>query len=281
MAIAFSEVSNGALPSGVVFDAKKGIRMSGANARQLNDQAISLNRDKSVGEYISLLQSEDAADRCWAACALGRFQSESSLRALLTQIRVETSGPVLDEIYNQLNSWFEIYGYPGSTPAFGISRESALKQSMLWDTAYSQLGYLGLARHGWDIANSRGKAGKQFFLSAIEDRYDLQLVPFLVQVASLLGEANFRHQLATIILCWSGYDIDSQDLNQVKNELVSMDALSSAKVCERYHAYFQRLGYGSFSGSVQEMVEDALKAETKSDQKYLHKMATRMGSCVP
>ncbi len=279
IAVGIFDSSKAALPVGVTFDMRKGIRISAANARLLNDQVAAVDRDKHIEEYTTLLQSDQIADRCWAATALGRFQSEASLRALLARIHVETEGPVLDELYNQLNTWFGIYGYPTAPPAFGISREHALAGDKLWEAEYLRFGYVGLAKHGWDVALSSGRASIEGFLKGLEARFDIALVPFLVNAFDSLRQPDFREEVATIILCWSGYDLRAQNVDQVKRELVSPNALSPSNICERYRAYFRRIGLASPNSSTPDILDALSKAPKDQTSHYLPQMARRMKSC--
>ena len=63
IAVGIFDSSKAALPVGVTFDMRKGIRISAANARLLNDQVAAVDSDKHIEEYTTLLQSDQIADR--------------------------------------------------------------------------------------------------------------------------------------------------------------------------------------------------------------------------
>lgn len=267
------------LPDGVRYDEQKGIRLSAPTARLLIMEARSVTREKYISGYVAALNSTEVAERAWAAFALGNFQSDSALKALIRRAQVETSASVTNEIFDQLNGVFQLFGFPALPFAKDLSSKTRERRTRECIEAYDRYGYMGLFRHGWDTAKGRGLEAVQFFIAGVTARYDPTLTPLLVEIADAPEATVSREQIGNAILCWSGYDLERMGLSLLQRELTRPDSLAAPSICGRYRTYFAGLGYTGSSD--RDIGLAVLSGEVDKKHEYRREMALRLISCVP
>lgn len=269
-----------ALPKGVSFSEESGLHFSPQVARVLNVETRSLDRDGYITKYVTGLHSSEAADRAWAAYALGSFQSDSALKALLQAMPSESSELVADQLFVELSGLFELFGFPAEQVHGKLSIEDARKRSQAWAQSYAEVGYGGLAHRGWETAKKRGAEGIHLFVSQITSRYDPHLTPLLIEMLGSGDVEAERKQIENAILAWSGYDLHAKSPSEVQRDLRSPDALSNGRICVRYRNYFGTIGCAGPDYTMTEIALAVLLGETDKKASYRREMAIRLMSCA-
>ncbi len=274
-----SFASQAEVPGGVTVNKDSQIRLSPQIVRLLNVQTRSPDREKYIAQYIDALNSGNDAERIWGVIALGNFQADSAIKALIRQAQVEKSSIVIDQLFDELNGIFELFGFPPLEAATDVS--ASIRQARIQELvkAYEKFGYLSLFKRGWNMALKRGPVGVQHFVSQATARYDPRLTPFLLDILDSRDVSGARDQIETAVLCWSGYDLRFEKSLDVRKSLMTPDNLSNDRICERYRKYFERMGY--HSASARDVALAVLFGETDKKAAYRREMALRMLFCSP
>jgi len=221
----------------------------------------------------------DEGDRIYSAWALGNFQSKLAIDALFNRINNETSEPVIRQIFMALGPYFELSGFHVPVNNSELNVSSVKIYLKIWDTAYNNIGYIGLILEGWRKAQLKGEEGIDLFIISLTARYDPQLIPVMLKIASQQKDSDFKDVIENTVFCWSGFNPKKQGIDAIVKEVNHENSLNSKNTLARYIAYFSDAGYQCNETSFKEAALAVLLYENDKKLQFRREMALRMLSC--
>jgi|GEM_PF-6848209 len=173
-----SAVAQERVPDGFkLIDGASRIRLSAAVVKPVIAESHGSNRVEAVTRYIAMLSSGNVTSRCFAAWALGQFQSQRSWDALFAQAENEKQENVLRVIADSL-AGLSGGGLPGSTD---IVEGNAREQLSTWRDFYHAHGYLGVFRQKYKEWKGNLE-GEGMLVGCLADWLSPELVPVVHEI---------------------------------------------------------------------------------------------------
>ena len=142
-----SAVAQDQVPDGFkLVDGASRIRLNGAVVKPVIAESHGSNRVEALARYVGMFSSGNVTSRCFAAWALGQFQSQRSWDALFAQAEGEKEEIVLIEIADSL-AGLSGGGLPGS---MDIVEGNPREHLRAWRQFYNEHGYLTAIPQGFE-----------------------------------------------------------------------------------------------------------------------------------
>lgn len=240
LCISFAALAHADGPGGIQVHDETRIRVNRSQAIMFNAEVCSFQKDLFARNYIAALSSTNLNERCFAANALGRFHSRIVIDALFGRVVEETNLDCLKEICRSLDGLF-FEQIPNCDPEHGDVTQIK-RQIAEWRRTFESLDYPGFFIHEFDRLSSNAE-GEKILVVGISETYDMELLPVLLHAWERSTQEGVKLLCKNAILTWSGLDLDVQELNQVKSDLKSVNALTPERISTRYATFFHKNGY--------------------------------------